>query len=186
MAAYCQEVHRLEDKFDSLELNHIPRRLNKAADTLMKAASGRELVPMGIFASDQDKPLVCYEGSEQGSDGPSNLGPGADQPSAPSSPEVMELEEDPAIEPNPLVDWRTLYLDYLLCDVLPTDKIEAQRLACRAKSFVLVEGKLYKQSHNGILQRCIPLEQEKRLLSDIHGGVYGHHTAPRTLVKNAF
>ena len=24
------------------------------------------------------------------------------------------------------------------------------------------------------------------MLSDIHGGVYGHHTVPRTLVKNAF
>ena len=52
MAAYCQEVHWLEDKFDSLELNHIPRRLNKATNTLMKAASGRELVPMGIFTND--------------------------------------------------------------------------------------------------------------------------------------
>ena len=25
MAAYCQEVRQLEDKFDGLELNHIPR-----------------------------------------------------------------------------------------------------------------------------------------------------------------
>ena len=52
MAAYCQEVRRLEDKFDGLELNHILRRLNKAADALAKAASGREPVPTGIFASD--------------------------------------------------------------------------------------------------------------------------------------
>ena len=39
MEAYYQEVRRLEDKFDGLELNHIPRRLNEAADTLAKAAS---------------------------------------------------------------------------------------------------------------------------------------------------
>ncbi|XP_066316543.1 uncharacterized protein [Miscanthus floridulus] len=56
MVAYCREVHQLEDKFDSLELNHIPRRLNEAADTLVKAASGRELMPTGIFANDQYKP----------------------------------------------------------------------------------------------------------------------------------
>ena len=37
-----------------------------------------------------------------------------------------------------------------------------------------------------ILQRCIPIEQEKRLLSDIHGGVYDHHAMPRTLVRNVF
>ena len=52
MAAYCQEVRQLEDKLDGLELNHIPRHLNEAADTLAKAASGREPVLMGIFASD--------------------------------------------------------------------------------------------------------------------------------------
>ena len=114
MAAYCQEVHQPEDKFDGLELNHILRRLNKAADALVKAAFGREPVPTGVFASDQHKPSVHYEGMEQGGDDPSNPGPGADQSMAPSGPEVMELEEDPATEPNPLVNWRTLYLDYLL------------------------------------------------------------------------
>ena len=40
MAAYYREVRQLEDKFDGLELNHIPRRLNEAADTLEKMASG--------------------------------------------------------------------------------------------------------------------------------------------------
>ena len=52
MATYYQEVRWLEDKFDGLKLNHIPRRLNKAADALVKAASGREPVPTGVFASD--------------------------------------------------------------------------------------------------------------------------------------
>ena len=44
----------------------------------------------------------------------------------------MELDEDPAIEPDPLVDWRMPYLDYLLRDVLPTDKTEARALPRRA------------------------------------------------------
>ena len=66
------------------------------------------------------------------------------------------------------------------------DKMEARRLMRCAKSFVVIEGELYKRSHTGILQCCIPIEQGKRLVSDIHGGVYGHHATPRTLVKNAF
>ena len=61
MAAYFREVRQLEDKFNGLELNHILRRLNEAADMLAKTVSDRELVPMGVFASDQYKPLVCYE-----------------------------------------------------------------------------------------------------------------------------
>ncbi|XP_066312529.1 uncharacterized protein [Miscanthus floridulus] len=151
MAAYCQEVRQLEDKFDGLELNHIPRHLNEAADALAKVASGRELVPTGVFASDQHKPSVGYEELEQAGDGSSALGLGANQPSTPSDPEVMELDKDPVTEPDPLVDWKTPYLDYLLREALPTDKMEARWLECRAKSFILVEGDLYKRSYTRIL-----------------------------------
>ncbi|XP_066361277.1 uncharacterized protein [Miscanthus floridulus] len=155
MATYCQEVRRLEDKFDGLKLNHVPRCFNEVADALMKAASSRELVLMGIFASDQHKPSVRYEGPEQAKDGLSDPAPRADPSTAPSDPKVMELEEDLAVEPDPPDDWRTPYLDYLLRDTLPTDKTEARRLTCRAKSFVLVKGELYRRSHTGILQLCI-------------------------------
>ena len=44
-----------------------------------------------------------------------------------------------------------IYLDYLLYDTLSIDKTEARRLVRRAKSFVLVEGELYKRSHTEIL-----------------------------------
>ena len=104
MAAYCREVRQLEDKFDGLELNHIPRCLKEAADALAKAASGRELVPRGVFASNQHKPSVRYEELEEASDGLLALGSRANQPFAPSDPEVMELDEDPTIEPDPLAD----------------------------------------------------------------------------------
>jgi len=63
----------------------------------------------------------------------------------------MELDEDPMIEPDPLVDWKTPYLDYLLCEALPMDKTKSWWLVHHTKSFVLVEGKLYKRSHTRIL-----------------------------------
>jgi hypothetical protein len=37
---------------------------------------------------------------------------------------------------------------------------------------------LYKNGHNGIRQLCIPIEQGKQLLEDIHGRFCGHHAAP--------
>jgi transposase InsO family protein len=55
-----------------------------------------------------------------------------------------------------------------------------------AKSFTLVDGKLYKRAASGILQRCVPIPQGRELLRDIHAGICGHHAAPRTLVGNAF
>jgi ribonuclease HI len=39
MAVYYQ-VRKLEDRFNDLELNHIPRRHNETADELAKMASG--------------------------------------------------------------------------------------------------------------------------------------------------
>jgi hypothetical protein len=39
MEAYCKEVRCLEDKFHGLELNHVARRHNEAADELTKITS---------------------------------------------------------------------------------------------------------------------------------------------------
>ena len=61
-------------------------------------------MPMGVFASDQYKPLVRYEEPKQISDEPLTLGLGANQPVSPSNPKVMELDKDPAIEPDSLPD----------------------------------------------------------------------------------
>jgi len=58
MASYCHEVRQLEEKFDGLELNHIPRWLNDVANTLAKMASSQDSVPTGIFRSEQHKPSV--------------------------------------------------------------------------------------------------------------------------------
>ena len=71
---------------------------------LAKVASDREPVPMSVFTSDQHKPLVRYEEPKLTGDGPPALGSGANQPAAPSDPKVMELDDDPVIEPNPLAN----------------------------------------------------------------------------------
>ncbi|XP_014660409.1 uncharacterized protein K02A2.6-like [Setaria italica] len=110
MTAYCHAVYQLEDKFDGLELNHVARRFNEAADELAKAASGRRLVPTGVFISNLHKPSVRYEESGEVSNEPLVPDPEAD----PSDPKVMEINLDLAEGANPLPDWRVPYLDYLI------------------------------------------------------------------------
>jgi ribonuclease HI len=64
MAAYCQVVRDLEGKFHGLELHHVLRDYNKAADVLTKTASSRKPVPHGVFASDQHAPSFQAEGEK--------------------------------------------------------------------------------------------------------------------------
>ena len=34
--------------------------------------------------------------------------------------------------------------------------------------------------------KCVPTDQGKQLLLEVHAGICGHHAAPRSLVKKAF
>ena len=34
--------------------------------------------------------------------------------------------------------------------------------------------------------KCVPIDQGKELLLEVHAGIYGHHAAPRSLVEKAF
>ena len=61
MEAYYKAVRRLEDKFDGLELNHVPFKYNEDADELAKIASGRTTVTPNLFSRDLAKPSVDFK-----------------------------------------------------------------------------------------------------------------------------
>jgi ribonuclease HI len=160
MEAYCDEVQHLEDKFYGLELNHVARRYNETTDELAKIASGRMTVPPNVFSRD------IYQPSVKPNDAPEPEETSV-QPEVPSAAEGEALRveiEQSGITPN--LNWQTPYWEYLLRGELPLDKAEAQRLAQRAKSFVLLgdEKELYHCSPSGILQRCISVAQGQELL----------------------
>jgi hypothetical protein len=69
---------------------------------------------------------------------------------------------------------------------LPEDTVEARRIIRRSKAFVVLQGKLYKKSITGILQRCVTPQEGQEILKDIHVGVCGHHASSRAIVAKAF
>lgn len=127
MVAYCREVHKLKTKFDGLELNHIPRRLNEAADALAKAASVREPTPVGVFTHDQMKPAIHPKETEGASEPPPVLDLGVGPESMTAEPtdeaaDVMDVEEGQAsggTDP----DWRIPFIDYLTRCILPQTRL---------------------------------------------------------------
>ena len=82
--------------------------------------------------------------------------------------------------------WRAPLLTYILEEVLPPERTEAQRITRCAKTFVVLGDELYKQSPSGVLIKCIPTDQGKQLLLEVHARIYGHHVAPRSLSEKPF
>jgi hypothetical protein len=127
MEAYRNAVHALEDKFYSIELNHIPRKYNEEADELMKVASGRITVPPNVFTRDVTKPSVnlgsAPSNQEEPSGSPSNP-VGAEPMDEDPSNEAFVLsllegygaDEAEAMETEPVPraeDWRAKYLAWI-------------------------------------------------------------------------
>jgi hypothetical protein len=96
--------------------------------------------------------------------------------SAPEPEEVMMIEGT----------WMQPYLAYMINKQVPKDAVEAKRITRRSKEFVVLQGKLYKKSITGVLQRCITPQEGQVILKDIHAGVCGHHASSRAIVAKAF
>jgi hypothetical protein len=71
-------------------------------------------------------------------------------------------------------------------NILPNDMTFADRIACLAKRYMLVEGDLYRRDANGVLMQCITREEGCELLAEVHGGECGNHASSCTLVSKAF
>jgi hypothetical protein len=70
--------------------------------------------------------------------------------------------------------------------MLPEDAVEAKRITQRSKAFVVLQGKLYKKSITGVLQRCVTPQEGQVILKDIHATVCGHHASSRAIAAKAF
>jgi ribonuclease HI len=166
MDAYCLEVHKLENKFYGLEFHHIVRDNNVAADVLSKLGSARAQVPAGVFIHKLHVPSI-----------PKPTLMTTDPAPFPAGQEVMMID----------VDWRQPFIDYICEQKVPTDKNLAEQLVRRAKSYVLVGDKLYRRgASSGVLMKCVPRDEGKGILEEIHKGVCGNHASSRTLVSKAF
>jgi hypothetical protein len=79
------------------------------------------------------------------------------------------------------VDWRQPFIDYLSEQKVPSNKNLAEQLIRRAKSYVLVGDKLNRRgASSGVLMKCVPRQEGKDILEEIHKGVCGN---PRPLAR---
>ena len=132
MVAYCQEVRKLKDKFQVIELHHVPRKDNEAADFLAKLVARWDPSPSKIFINDLHEPSArILEGPIQthpvtkpapgGSDPDAEPAHGGSDPST----SVTTSPADVAILALDQTDRRTPLLAYLLEEVPLPERTEA-------------------------------------------------------------
>jgi ribonuclease HI len=167
MMAYKNLYHYLEGTFDGCEVSHISRNSNEEADNLANIGSQCLPVPSGVFWEEiMERSIKSTKSST------TTAGSGATT----ESEEVMMIEET----------WMQPYLAYMINKELPEDAVKAKRITRRSKTFVVLQGKLYKKSITGVLQRCVTPQEGQTILKDIHGGVCGHHASSRAIAAKAF
>jgi hypothetical protein len=166
MDAYCLEVRKLENKFYGLEFHHVVRDNNVAADVLSKFGSTCAQVPAGVFVHELHAPSIP------------ELAPSTtDATHPPAGQEVMMID----------VDWQQPFIDYIREQKVPSNRNLAEQLICHAKSYVLAGDKLYRRgASSGVLMKCVPREEGKGILEEIHKDVCGNHASSHTLVSKAF
>jgi ribonuclease HI len=166
MDSYCLEVRKLENKLYGLEFHHVVRDNNIVADVLSKLGSTRAKVPAGVFVHELHAPSI-----------PEPALTTTDPAPSPAGREVMMVD----------VVWRQPFVDYIREQKVPVDKNSAEQLIRWAKSYVLVGDKLYRRGATSrVLMKCVPREEGKDILEEIHKGVCDNHASSRTLVSKAF
>ena len=153
MQEYLSQVRRVQMKFESFDLSHIPRGENTRANSLATlATSSAWNLPWVIIVEDLCTP-------------------------APARKDELQVHQV-----NLAPSWMDPILKFLESDILPEKKIEAEKIRRKAPRFWLSEDKkLYKRSFSGPYLLCIHPEMSESLLEELHEGICGSHTGGRSL-----
>ena len=77
-------------------------------------------------------------------------------------------------------------LKFLESDILPEEKVEAEKIRRKAPRYWLSEDKkLYERSFFGPYLLCVPPETSESILEELHEGICGSHTGRRSLLHRA-
>ena len=82
--------------------------------------------------------------------------------------------------------WMDSITQFLKEDILPKEKIEADKIRKKAISYWLSEdSKLYRRSFSRPYLLCVHPDQTELLLEEMHEGICGSHTRGRSLAHRA-
>jgi ribonuclease HI len=154
---YLDTVRRLEASFEGFSVKNIPRGENEHADLLAKLAAQGLPLPSEVFFETIKAPSV----------------------------ELMERVVL-AISLVHSEDWRTEIITFLQGNCLSDDEAYNNRMEARTRSYVIIEGELYKHGVCSPLLKCLSRAKGIELMKEIHAGLCGSHIESRPLLGKVF
>jgi hypothetical protein len=154
---YLDIVRRLEASFEGFSVKNIPRGENEHADLLAKSAAQGLPLPSEVFFETIRAPSV----------------------------ELLEREVL-TISPVHSEDWRTEIISFLQGNYLSDDEVYNKRMEARTRSYVIIEGELYKHGVCSPLLKCLSRTKGTELMKEIHAGLRGSHIGSRPLLGKVF
>jgi hypothetical protein len=199
-----QQNNKAADALARLGSSHEPPPLGVFTHDLFKPSIHLEedcLVP--TLGAPPGKDIATpTSGTPSGEDSPTPAprtlpGEGGPVPTLEASPGTLAgelgLDREPGAEmtaitglPSPNTDRWEPISEYLQLRIMSDDENKTWHLARRAKGYLIHNDELYRRNSSGILQWCIPGEEGKALLLNIHKGICGHHASSRSMVRKAF
>ncbi|GAU47137.1 hypothetical protein TSUD_379150, partial [Trifolium subterraneum] len=147
LSEYLALVEERITKFDSAEIQHVPRQHNKRADILSKLASTKR--------KNGNKSVIQEILSH---------------PSIQKPTRVLDIN---AI--GDANCWMTPVYNYLAHGTLPNDEKEAATVKRRACSYTLLDDKLYRRGFSIPLLKCADEATADYILREIHEGINSQH-----------
>jgi len=143
LVPYRNTTINMAESFRNFYIDHVPRQPKAHADALASLSAFLVLpaaVTEKVLVYNHD--LYCPRFALEDSQKP-----------------IRDLQVKEVLETSTgheLRDWRFLYIDYVLYDILPDDSKEATAIRRKASKFYYnaITRALYRRSHNGILLRC--------------------------------
>jgi hypothetical protein len=143
--------------FEGFSVKNIPRGENEQVELLAKSAAQGLLLPLEVFFETIKAPLV----------------------------ELMER----VVLTISLVHneyWRTEIVSFLQGNCLSDDEAYIKRMEARTRTYVIIEGELYKQGVCYPLLKCLSRIEGQELMREIHTGLRGAHIGSRPLLGKVF
>ena len=74
-------------------------------------------------------------------------------------------------------------ISYIKDGKLPSNSSEVKKVRVQAVRFVVLNGELYKRGFSMPYLKCLAPNEVTYVLREIHEGVCGNHSRPRSLVR---